>query len=449
QRLLTNAHVVADAHLIHVRRSDGHRKFVASVVCLCFESDLALLAVGDEAFWHGLEPVQFYQGLPRLQSEVCVVGFPDAPSGGETVCVTQGVVSRIDLHSYSWDSSLLVVQIDAAINAGNSGGPCVDQESGLVVGVAFQKSVSSGADNVGYIIPVPVVQHFLECYTTGVWGFGVPGFDWQLLDNPSLRDLVGLPADMTGVLVSTVEVTSPARHLLHPVEDIVLSVDGQEVGEDGTLLLTQPTADGSRPRSLRLKLEWAFRRLPPGTEIRLEVMRQGERREVMLPVSRPSPLVPSDPLDGERLGTRPEYLLVGGLVFVPLTEPYLTEEYGEGWDSCPARLRNIAQHGRMKHAGQQVVLLSDVLACNFTQGYEVYRRLPVERCNGQEVKNLSHLASLVASSETDAFLRFDLAENCVIALKREGISEATAAVMRNNQITDTSHILRRDTAGPE
>ena len=37
----------------------------------------------------------------------------------ETVCVTQGVVSRIDLHSYSWDSRLLVVQIDAAINPGN------------------------------------------------------------------------------------------------------------------------------------------------------------------------------------------------------------------------------------------------------------------------------------------------------------------------------------------
>ena len=74
RQLLTNAHAVANARLIHVRRSDGHSRFVASVFALCFESDLALLRVLEEAFWEGLRAVAFRVELPRLQEEVTVVG---------------------------------------------------------------------------------------------------------------------------------------------------------------------------------------------------------------------------------------------------------------------------------------------------------------------------------------------------------------------------------------
>lgn len=403
QLLLTNAHIVEDTHLIHVRRGDDHRKVVARVVCLCFECDLALLSVDEQSFWKGLDPVVFAEGLPSLQSEVCVIGFPDAPSGGDTVCVTKGVVSRIDLQSYSWDSKLLVVQIDAAINPGNSGGPCVDQISGCVVGVAFQKGVGDNQESIGCIIPIPVVTRFFECHRTSTWGFGAPGFSWQLLDNPSLRELVGLPEGLTGVLVSMTSHTAPAHKLLEPMHDILLDVDGDAVGEDGTMLFRENTIGGHKSSGLRLKLQWAFRRRAPGEKIKLNVMRGGVQRTVLLPLCRVTPLVPADPLDSERLGTQPEYLLVAGLVFIPLTEPYLTEEYGEDWSNCPARLEFVAQHGRKLEPNHQVVILSDVLACEFTQGYEIYRRHPVLRCDGTPIKHLAHLASLVSECKEPFF----------------------------------------------
>lgn len=444
RRLLTNAHVAANAHLIHVRRSDGHKKFVARVHAMCPQCDLAVLHVEEELFWERLTPIELAGGLPKLQDEVAVVGFPDAPSGGESVCITQGVVSRIDLHSYAWNSRLLAIQIDAAINPGNSGGPCVDTR-GMLVGVAFQKGVDKSHDNIGYIIPTYVVARFLECCANKGWGFGVVGMRYSLLDNPSLCESVGLPSEDTGVLVTAVEALGPLKGLLEPGADIIVSIDGERVGEDGTVALTEGTSSGSRGH-LRVPLEWMFRRRLPKEMISLEVLRHGQRREVRAQLSHGRRLVPSDPLDGERLGTQPEYLLVGGLVFVPLTLPFLMEICAGDLSNSPTRLLHKTLHGRLEFPGQQVVIISEVLACELTQGYEVHHLRQVISCDGEAVRNLGHLASLVARSK-ETFLRFQLSEDQVIALRREGLAEATEAVAKLNQIAKPENLIPAEREG--
>ena len=121
--------------------------FVPSqVLAVGTECDIAMLTVADPAFWEGLRPVNFGR-LPRLQEQVTVIGFP---IGGDTMSVTSGVVSRIEVTSYVHGSTeLLGVQIDAAINSGNSGGP-VFNRAGECVGIAFQSMAGSGdAENIG------------------------------------------------------------------------------------------------------------------------------------------------------------------------------------------------------------------------------------------------------------------------------------------------------------
>nr|XP_016437824.1 PREDICTED: protease Do-like 2, chloroplastic isoform X2 [Nicotiana tabacum] len=98
------------------------------------ECDIALLSVESKDFWEGAEPLCFGH-LPHLQDAVTVVGYP---LGGDTISVTKGVVSRIEVTSYAHGSSeLLGIQIDAAINPGNSGGPAFNDD-GECIGVAFQ-----------------------------------------------------------------------------------------------------------------------------------------------------------------------------------------------------------------------------------------------------------------------------------------------------------------------
>ena len=91
-----------------------------------------------------------------MQEQVLVVGYP---TGGDNTSITSGVVSRVEVTQYVHAAShLMAIQIDAAINPGNSGGPALRGD--VVVGVAFQNLPH--ADNIGYIIPLPVVRRFLR-----------------------------------------------------------------------------------------------------------------------------------------------------------------------------------------------------------------------------------------------------------------------------------------------
>ena len=207
--IVTNAHVVAQHVDVRVRKSGGTRKVKARCLVVAHTADLALLTVDDARFWDGVVPLVF-GSLPRLYDNVKVVGYP---MGGDNACVTSGVVSRVDTTPYARGAErLLVVQIDAAINSGNSGGPALDDAS-RVVGVAFSGYAGS-ADNIGYVIPAEVVGRLLLDYAElklraprtrepvrwpGLCDLGV---SLQPLENPTHRAALRVDDDAGGVLVT-------------------------------------------------------------------------------------------------------------------------------------------------------------------------------------------------------------------------------------------------------
>ncbi|NDA69028.1 MAG: serine protease, partial [Verrucomicrobia bacterium] len=155
RRIMTNAHVVSWARQLMVKRYQDPRPYVARVVFVGHDCDLALLEVEDAQFYEGIEPLDFGP-LPKVRSTVVTYGYP---AGGEQISYTRGVVSRIELQPYAHigNRSLLGVQTDAAINPGNSGGPVVQEDK--CIGVAFQGM--PGLENAGFFIPTTVIQHFL------------------------------------------------------------------------------------------------------------------------------------------------------------------------------------------------------------------------------------------------------------------------------------------------
>lgn len=102
---------------------------------------------------------------------------------------------------------LLIVKLQ--INSGNSGGPAFNCE-GECCGVAFQSLKHEDAENVGYIIPTPVVQHFINdyerngCYT----GFPTVGIEWQKLESLDLRLALKMRTEQKGVMVRRIEPTT-------------------------------------------------------------------------------------------------------------------------------------------------------------------------------------------------------------------------------------------------
>ena len=140
---------------------------------------------------------------------------------------------RVELDTYTQSGrSLLSVQIDAAINEGNSGGPVVSD--GAVVGIAMQGM--DDADNVGYMIPTPVIRHFLEDVADGRYdGFPRLGIDVQDMESDAQRRAARMGPAQTGALITRVDYRGPSYGLLRP-RDVLLAIDGRAIANDLTVL---------------------------------------------------------------------------------------------------------------------------------------------------------------------------------------------------------------------
>uniref|UniRef100_J3M784 Protease Do-like PDZ domain-containing protein n=1 Tax=Oryza brachyantha TaxID=4533 RepID=J3M784_ORYBR len=413
RRIITNAHVVADHTFVLVRKHGSPTKYKAEVQAVGHECDLALLKVDSEEFWDGMNSLELGD-IPFLQEAVAVVGYPQ---GGDNISVTKGVVSRVEPTQYAHGATqLMAIQIDAAINPGNSGGPAIMGDK--VAGVAFQNL--SGAENIGYIIPVPVIKRFISgVEESGKYsGFCTLGISCQATENIQLRECFGMRPDLTGVLVSRINPLSDAHRVLKK-DDILLEFDGVPIANDGTVPF--------RNRE-RITFDHLVSMKKPGEKAVLKVLRDGNEHELNVTVRPLQPLVPVHQFD-----QLPSYYIFAGFVFIPLTQPYL-HEFGEDWyNNSPRRLCERALRELPKKAGEQLVILSQVLMDDINVGYERLAELQVKKVNGIEVENLKHLCSLVEGC-TEENLRFDLDDERVIVLKYKNAKLATSRILKRHRI---------------
>lgn len=378
--ILTNAHVVHRQTSVLVQRHGCPGKHPGRILCVGRGCDLALLTVDSPTFWEGpsmVKPLRLSSAIPSLDENVTCVGYP---MGGNNVCVTRGIVSRIDMHSYAvGQNPLLTIQIDAALNPGNSGGPCFDGHH-QVVGVAY--GTLKKAASAGYIIPVRVVRLFIQQYVAFGRFPGVAdvGIICQNLENPSLRSYLRIPeSEAGGVRVRKVSLLGPANGLVED-DDVVLAVNGQTVAQDGTIEFRAGE---------RIDASYLVSCTAMYTKATLRILRKGETLEVDIECRPPVYLVPR--LDG--VDAHPSYLVFGGLVFVPLTLPWMTEVFRR---RQPSHIRRYL-HESPEKEGQEVIVLSHVLAHNINMGYHSLSHVIVKSVNGREVDNMRQLADAVSA----------------------------------------------------
>ena len=170
KRILTNAHVVRYASQIYVQPNQSADLISARVEAMTPSMDLAVLKLDDESFFDKRGTLSFADELPRVKDSVNVYGYP---TGGTELSVTQGIVSRIEYTDYYYQASGLRIQVDAALNFGNSGGPAVS--NGKLVGLVF--SLIQNAQNIGYLIPVEEIRLFLADIADREPGAAVVGGD--------------------------------------------------------------------------------------------------------------------------------------------------------------------------------------------------------------------------------------------------------------------------------
>ena len=225
--LVTNYHVVNGATRIVVTMDDGSH-FEASVVGVDPATDLAVLLIQGDGPFPALSfaPPDSVRVGDWAIAIGNALGLPGGPS------VTLGVVGAIDRSLTTQQQSLTdLIQTDAAINEGNSGGPLVDL-NGEVIGI--NTAVVRGAQGMGFSVSsftvVPVVQSILQ--------YGRVRWPWMGVGISDITAPLALQLDLEdrrGVLIGRVWPDSPAQEAGILTGDILINLDGHQIDSLRTL----------------------------------------------------------------------------------------------------------------------------------------------------------------------------------------------------------------------
>ena len=248
--ILTNAHVVEGATSVVVRFAGETEPRVAKILATDVGNDLAIIKV--EAT--GLVAATFAKpGSVKIGDAVIAIGYALALDGGPTV--TSGIVSAMKRTIETETGALnSLIQTDAAISSGNSGGPLVNLK-GEVVGIntaVARGDSESAATNIGFSISVDEVLIVIE--QLRAQANGVERREGFLGVGLTSREDGG-----QGAIITDVRAGSPADNAGILVNDIVLSVDGEPI--DGQAVLVA-----------------AIRDAVPGQIVKIEISRDGERK---------------------------------------------------------------------------------------------------------------------------------------------------------------------------
>ncbi|MFT5735282.1 MAG: S1-C subfamily serine protease [Planctomycetota bacterium] len=375
-RILTGAHVVADATFLEIQTVDDSDKHVAEVVAICHDADLALLQLHDPQALAGIRPAEL-GNLPERRERIAVVGYP---VGGEELSVTEGVVSRIEVQRYAHSQrDLLAMTVDAAINSGNSGGPVVHE--GRVVGIAFQSL--EDAENIGEAVPAPLIRRFLKGVDEGLC-LEVPGFglETQGLENSGLRRALGVPDGESGVLVKRVAFGNSCSGVIE-TGDVLLSIDGYSIANNGTV----------RYQGVRTTLGVLLGERFVGERLPIIVRRNGEIHSLEIELARAAELVPSS-----RYGIEPTYFVFAGIVLQPLSRDFL-RSWTDWNDKAPKEFLAHYYLGHRTKERQEIIVISQVLADELTVGYGPLYWESILRVNDVIPKDMADFVRLVEESE--------------------------------------------------
>jgi len=249
--IVTNNHVVAGATKISVAFSSGATK-PAKLVGRDASADLAVVKVDGT----NLPALQLGDSdAVKVGDEVVAIGNALALEGGLTV--TRGIISGTDRNVDTQEGSTLVgmLQTDAAINFGNSGGPLLDAH-GRVIGINTAIADPTQAQNIGFAIPISRAKPIIADLRAG----RKPAFLGVSTKNvtPALAQELGLKVEK-GAYVSQITPTTPAAKVGIHVGDVILSIGGMTISNSSDV-------------------QTAVRTHQPGETVDVVVDRKGQRK---------------------------------------------------------------------------------------------------------------------------------------------------------------------------
>lgn len=417
--IITTAEDLEDQTLIRLKKQGDGLFSLGRLVWIDYHANLAALTTDEKDFWTGLQPATLADPTP-INGPVRIVRWED-----DQLDNRQGEIERMTV-----DDSVLsfvsvpILKIDSTISGAAYGDAIT--ANGKLIGLACQQD----GDAVS-AIPSSFIASILKARENKTYtGLGYFDFTWDTTENPLTLDYLKLPGPARGIIVKEIELKPGYVSPVKP-RDVILQIDGFDI--DALGYYHDPQYKKLLLENLSSRGKWA------GMDCKMKIWRDGKEMDIVykLPKAEFSDnLVPYQSFDRD-----PEYVLTGGLVFVPLTNAYL-RSWGVGWrQKAPFRLFYYNMD-KVRPDRPQRVVLSQVLPDAVNLGYEGLRNVVIDEVNGVKIKQISDMITALRSpiNGFDVF-KFESGEPVqMVVLKAADLDEANQKIMAHYHIP-TDHVI--------
>lgn len=413
--LITNAHVVDQAKAIFIQvPSAGKRRYEVDVIGVNPERDLALLKLRDSEIEKlkkdtNVKKISYLEfgnsDLISKAEKIITIGYP---LGQQGIKNTKGVVSGRETISGQH-----FLQIDAALNKGNSGGPSIDK-TGKVIGV--NSAIYQGAQNIGFIIPINDVKIFLEQLDNMQSNCSPKLIHKPYLGvvfnnaNDNLTKFLNNPPP-GGLYVVEIYKNSPLDKAGLKAGDMIYKINNIDIDIYGEM--QAPWSKGEK-----ISIIDYVSRLKLGQEISLEYYRQGKKLNTSFKFTQSE----RPPIRRAYPGyEKINYEVIGGLVIMPLTLNHVVilAQYSP---------ELISYTDIKKHAEPALIITHVMLNSPAHRSRCIAPGAIISEINGEKVKTIEDYNKAVKKSLETGYLTIKTTENIFLVLTIQDILETEKAL---------------------
>ena len=424
KRVLVSAELVANANYVEFELPDGGGKTPASIEAVDYECNLAVLRGEDDKFLDNFNPFELTDA--KVGDTINIWQLENTG----VVLATAGPLTTAEVSRYSIDeSTLLVYRSTASIQFRDSSFVLPAVKAGKLAGLVVR--YDNGA-NSAEIIPSPVINHFLKDAAKAPYeGFPRTGMGFANTRDPQLRRYAGIKPG-GGIYVTQVLKDGPAATAGLKIGDIILSIDGNPIDQDGNYV----DPDYGKLALIHL----VSTRHYVGDVVKFGIERGGVKQDLQVTLAHRD--VRSYTIEPYVIDRAPKFFILGGLILQELSRQYL-KEFGNDWvKRAPPELVYFDRYQSELFADgpKKVIILSRVLPMPSTLGYEELHHLRVTKVNGVELQSLADLPAALEKPQDGVHkIEFDT-DPRMIFLDAAGLAADQQALVKNYRLPTTQRL---------
>lgn len=372
-KIVTNYHVAESSVTLEAFLLENGKSYPAEYLYGSFELDLAILTVKDKNFWKNAKEFELCLEFPQIGDTFKHLGF----SLTETLLTSTGDILRIENVIIN-DKRTRTVSFttDIMFHLGSSGGPILNSENQVI---AIANAIGDRA--LSFCVPSIYLAHLIYSQEKFNNYLGLPtlGINIQPITNQAIKQNL----DVTCIRVR--ETNNPQLQ----IGDLITEIEHLKVTDNGMINFR---------KNEYIYINYLYINKFVGDKLTVKLYRNGK------PMTINVSLVNVEYL--RKQGINHEYVLYGGLCFIPLNTSYYNANTVFYTDDAERH---------QKFPGEQMIFLSHIEPSGSNAGYTEYLHHQITHYNDIPIKNISHLKTLISSNKKE-YSVFRVYNNSVIAL---------------------------------